>query len=162
MSALLSFPPAAEALDDAWVREPARRHASALRLVRDDERAEEPVSPVPQSRQAGLSVQHPTTHRVRASARVRRRRVAAAALAIGLLVLLALPLSALGGRTVAGASGVTRPLVGGTTYTVLPGDSLWGIASRLDPGGDPRPLVTQLAAQVGSDTVVPGERLSLP
>ena len=42
------------------------------------------------------------------------------------------------------------------TYVVQPGDTLWSIAERLDPTGDPRPVVAQLAAQVGGDTVVPG------
>jgi LysM repeat protein len=47
-------------------------------------------------------------------------------------------------------------------YTVQPGDSLWTIAERLDPSADPRPLVVQLAAQTGSATVVPGEKIDLP
>jgi spore germination protein YaaH len=52
--------------------------------------------------------------------------------------------------------------IGAATYTVRPGDSLWSIAERVDPTGDPRPLVAQLAAETGSETVVPGERIVLP
>jgi hypothetical protein len=48
------------------------------------------------------------------------------------------------------------------TYTVRPGDTLWTIAERVDPSADPRPLVARLAAQTGSDNVVPGERIVLP
>ncbi len=48
------------------------------------------------------------------------------------------------------------------SYVVRPGDTLWSIAARLDPTGDPRPVVAKLEAQVGGDTVVPGEQLVLP
>ena len=42
---------------------------------------------------------------------------------------------------------------GGYVYVVRPGDTLWSIATRLDPSGDPRPLVAQLEAEVhGDDT----------
>jgi LysM repeat protein len=50
----------------------------------------------------------------------------------------------------------------GGVYVVQPGDTLWSIAVRVDPTGDPRPIVDQLAQEVGSDTVVPGEHLTLP
>jgi hypothetical protein len=45
---------------------------------------------------------------------------------------------------------------------VEPGDTLWSIAVRLDPTGDPRPVVAKLEAEVGGDSVVPGEQLTLP
>ncbi len=91
---------------------------------------------------------------------VRRRRTLLALLAIG-SVAVALPFGGAGrlshpaGPTL-DASG--RPL----TYVVMPGDTLWTIAERIDPSGDPRPLVARLAARTGSDTVVPGERIELP
>jgi Tfp pilus assembly protein FimV len=47
-------------------------------------------------------------------------------------------------------------------YVVQPGDTLWTIAQRLVPGADPRPVEARLAAQVGSETIVPGERVVLP
>jgi hypothetical protein len=50
--------------------------------------------------------------------------------------------------------------------TVAPGDTLWGIAQRLAPGQDPRPLVSALTRanggtllQVGQDVVIPAELL---
>jgi len=71
-----------------------------------------------------------------------------------------------GGRT--GSDPLAAPGAGRTApaaahvWVVQPGDTLWAIAERLDPGGDPRPVVAQLEAQVGSDTLQPGERLRLP
>jgi nucleoid-associated protein YgaU len=47
-------------------------------------------------------------------------------------------------------------------YTVKAGDTLWSIAERLDPSADPRPVVAELAKATGSDTVFPGERITLP
>lgn len=51
---------------------------------------------------------------------------------------------------------------GGYLYVVRPGDTLWSIASRLEPGGDPRALVAQLESQVPGGSLVPGRRLVLP
>jgi hypothetical protein len=51
---------------------------------------------------------------------------------------------------------------GGYMYVVRPGDTLWSIATRLDPSGDPRPLVAELARQVHGGELLPGSRLDLP
>ena len=78
-----------------------------------------------------------------------------------LLVGLALPLSGTGGHSHPTGSALAEtghPVA----YTVQPGDTLWSIAERVDPTSDPRPLVARLAAQTGSDNVVPGERIVLP
>ena len=98
---------------------------------------------------------------VRRRAQVRRRRLVVGAVLVAVGLALALPVSALGGHQVAGAG---TPLSAGATYVVQPGDTLWGIAQRLDAGtgGDPRVLVAQMADQLGSDTVIPGEHLVLP
>ncbi len=100
--------------------------------------------------------------RRRASGAVRRRRLVLGAVAAA-LVLLALPLHVTAGAPVAGAA---RPAAlgghGPVTYVVRPGDTLWSIAERVDPSADPRPLVARLAAQVGSDAIVPGEQLRVP
>jgi len=45
---------------------------------------------------------------------------------------------------------------------VEPGDSLWSIAQRVAPGQDPRAVVDQLAARLGSTTLAPGETLAVP
>ncbi len=91
---------------------------------------------------------------------VRRRRTLFAVMA-GLLLALALPLSGTGGHSHPTGSTRAEPVAPGV-YAVQPGDTLWTIAARLDPSADPRPLVVQLAAQTGSETVVPGEKIDLP
>ena len=45
---------------------------------------------------------------------------------------------------------------------VEPGDSLWSIAARLEPGHDPRPVVDALSADRGGAPLVPGEVVTLP
>lgn len=47
-------------------------------------------------------------------------------------------------------------------YVVRPGDTLWSIASRLDPGGDPRPIVDELAAELHGAPLEAGMSLTLP
>ncbi len=76
----------------------------------------------------------------------------------GLLAALALPIGA-----IAGTSGASDgALVPGATYVVRPGDTLWSIATRLEPGRDPASFVARMAAETGSRAVVPGEHLVLP
>ncbi len=87
---------------------------------------------------------------------VRRRRVVLVAVVAVLLVLLALPVRALGGSTLAQAA----PALG-ADYIVKPGDTLASIASRAD-AAHARTLAAQLAREVGSKVVVPGEHLHIP
>jgi len=51
---------------------------------------------------------------------------------------------------------------GGYIYTARPGDTLWSIASGLEPGGDPRPVVAELEQQLHGAQLVAGDELKLP
>jgi len=90
------------------------------------------------------------------SARVQRRRLMLGAVVVVLLVLLMLPIRALGGKTVA-ASGP----IAGQTYVVRSGDTLASIASSVG-GGNVAGTEQQLADEVGSTVLVPGEHLLIP
>lgn len=90
--------------------------------------------------------------------RARLRRTGLFVLLVAMLGTLSVPVSVL-----AGTGGAPTPsLLHGSTYTVRPGDTLRSIAARLDPTGNPRSIVGQLAAETGSDTVVAGEHIALP
>jgi hypothetical protein len=54
------------------------------------------------------------------------------------------------------------PVHGGFRYVAQPGDTLWSIASRVEPGADPRPLVDELEVQLGGRSLQPGDPLILP
>ena len=98
--------------------------------------------------------------RRRVSVEVRRRRTILAMMGLA-LALLALPLGGSGGASHTTGS-ASAAQIHGSSYTVRAGDTLWSIAERVDPSGDPRPLVSQMASQLGSDTVVPGELVTIP
>jgi hypothetical protein len=98
--------------------------------------------------------------RERRARRSRRNRFAALIVACVAVLLLALPVAALGGRPVGGTGAVVPG--GGFTYVVQPGDTLSKIAQHFEPGRDPRPLATELEQEIGSAVVVPGERIHVP
>jgi hypothetical protein len=87
---------------------------------------------------------------------VRRRRVVLGAAVLGLLVLLALPIQAFGGSTLAQAAPSQ-----GQVYVVKAGDTLASIAARANPTRA-GVLTQQLAREVGSTVVVPGEHVFIP
>jgi len=82
--------------------------------------------------------------------------VVLAVVVLTLLVLLALPLRALGGSTLAQAA----PARGGE-YVVKAGDTLASIAAQAD-AAHAAVLTTQLTREVGSSVVVPGEHVFIP
>jgi hypothetical protein len=73
-----------------------------------------------------------------------------------LLVLLALPIRAIGGSTLAQAAPAQ-----GQEYIVKTGDTLASIATRADPARATS-LSDRLAREVGSSVVVPGEHVFIP
>jgi Tfp pilus assembly protein FimV len=152
IAALPEIPSGDDACEIPWPRPVLRLVAPPL--------ASPPVIEEPPAQAVCTGRDVSERRRVRASARVRRRRVLTGLLVAGVLGVLALPTSALAGRP-AVAHRVAAP-TGGSTYLVQPGDTLWSIASRVDRSGDPRALVRELAAETGSETVYPGERIALP
>ena len=105
---------------------------------------------------SGLYVVPDQPVRTGASPRVIRRRIAVGAVLAILLVLLALPIRALGGSTLAQAAPAQ-----GQEYIVKAGDTLASIANQADPG-HAASLSGQLAHETGSGWVVPGEHIFIP
>jgi LysM domain len=127
----------------------------------------QPAGPVPLTAPGAERVRPP--HREPASSNfkspaARRARLASWIVAASIVVALALPWGGAGGRPLAtpGPARAGEQLSPHGLYTVRPGDTLWGIAQRLSPQGDPRPLEAQLESEVGGDRIVVGERLALP
>jgi Tfp pilus assembly protein FimV len=101
---------------------------------------------------------------VRAPAATYRRRRAVAlvlvAAAVAALFLAAnVLLAPFGGGPLTASE---RPGAPGAVYVVQPGDTFWDIARRMEPDGDPRPLVARLVAEHGGPALVAGDRLRLP
>jgi Tfp pilus assembly protein FimV len=94
--------------------------------------------------------------RTGSSALVRRRRIILATVVVALLVLLALPIRALGGSTLAQAAPAQ-----GQEYIVKAGDTLTSIATRADPARAAS-LTDQLVRETGTNLVVPGEHIFIP
>ena len=144
-----------------YLDEPARPGRPDLRLLPAPERKGLRLRPAEESEdlcgRGGDVARRP--HR-RVSAGVRRRRALLAMMGLA-LALLAFPLGGFGGASHT-AESASAAQIHGSTYIVQPGDSLWTIAERVDPKGDPRPLVSEMASKLGSYTVVPGEQITIP
>jgi hypothetical protein len=72
-----------------------------------------------------------------------------------------------GPLTATGVQGTPAPQArgapaAGTTWVVRPGDTLWGIATAVEPGRDVRPLVDRLESELGNATLEPGEAVRIP
>jgi hypothetical protein len=87
---------------------------------------------------------------------IRRRRILVAVVAAAFLILLMLPIRALGGATLASAGPAQ-----GQTYVVKSGDTLTSIARQIDPANVPA-MTARLAAESGSGVLVPGEHIVIP
>lgn len=88
-------------------------------------------------------------------------------LGVGLGVVLRSPAAVSKGGSYAGhalgsVAGSDLRSASAVMYVVRPGDTLWSIARSIDPTGDERPLVDQLASQLHGTVIYPGEQLELP
>jgi hypothetical protein len=50
----------------------------------------------------------------------------------------------------------------GYLYQVQPGDTVWSIATRLDPAGDPRPIADQIETEIGGTNLQVGTQVLVP
>jgi nucleoid-associated protein YgaU len=91
---------------------------------------------------------------------VRRRRAVAALALLVAIVLAMLAVSRV--ATVLGGAPASVPGHRVDTYVVQPGDTLWGIARRVQPDGDVRSLVTRLVRANGGPDLTVGQQLTLP
>ena len=114
----------------------------------------EPIEP--------LARRRPPTPGARRRALI-RRRLTAIVLAVGVGFVLR-PLLLPGGDPLVVPGRVTPAAADAAkrVYVVQSGDTLWSIARQLHPGGDPRPWVDQLAAEVHGASLQAGQRLVLP
>jgi hypothetical protein len=128
-----------------------------------DERIQwEPASP---ARRAPRSASAAPRSSSSVSRRTYTRRRIVAALVLTVLVLVAwAALRTIGtALPLAGSESSTSMVpVASSTYVVQPGETLWSVARRLDPDGDPRPVVDRLAAANGGTQIQAGEVIVLP
>jgi hypothetical protein len=100
----------------------------------------------------------------------RRRRVVALILAVALVVVAMTGIRAVlrpltgsvDGRPLSTVDGSAPVPAGTETILVQPGETLWDVARDLQPSGDVRPLVDELAALNGGATLEAGQNLLLP
>ncbi len=100
----------------------------------------------------------------------RRRRVVALILAVALVVVAMTGIRAVlrpltggvDGRPLSAVDGSAPVPAGTETILVQPGETLWDVARDLQPSGDVRPLVDELAALNGGATLEAGQNLLLP
>jgi len=91
----------------------------------------------------------------------RARRLAVLAVAFAVAVGALVGVASIGNQAAA-SRGAQLDATNSISITVMPGDTLWGIAERLDPGSDPRPLVHELTALAGKGTLQPGQIIVIP
>jgi nucleoid-associated protein YgaU len=93
----------------------------------------------------------------------RRRRLAVLVAALSLLGLPAALVATAGSSPAATreAPSLAGATVAAPVYVVQPGDTLWSIARKVDPGADVRVTVDRLVELNGGAALQPGQRLRL-
>jgi hypothetical protein len=83
---------------------------------------------------------------------------------VALIAALAFALLSLGQVAVQAGDGSGDAGAPGTAWVVQPGETLWVIAERVDPGTDPRETVARIVAMndLPSSSVVAGQELVVP
>jgi hypothetical protein len=66
------------------------------------------------------------------------------------------------GGSAASCTTLTLACPGAHAYIAVPGDTVWSIAVRFAHGGDPRPLVERLEAEIDGGVLQPGQWLAVP
>jgi hypothetical protein len=87
-----------------------------------------------------------------------RRRAIAAALGLGIVLTAAHAGVALGGSTTTPGRS-PHPHI--ERVVVQRGETLWGLAERIAPGSDPRKIVDDFTAQLGTSDLHEGEQITL-
>jgi len=116
-----------------------------------------PSPPVP----AAVVASHSATSPRLAPEIYRARRVAVLAVAFAVAVGALVGVASIGNQAAA-SRGVGLDSSNSVSITVMPGDTLWGIAESLRPGSDPRPLVHELSKLAGSGSIQPGQVIVIP
>lgn len=98
---------------------------------------------------------------VLASSVYRRRRALLLLALVPACLLLARVGAAVSGAGPGAFAGASVP-ASGQVYVVRPGDTVWSIAHRYDPGGDERPLVATITEELGGAALQPGQVLRIP
>lgn len=97
---------------------------------------------------------------------LRRRRVAAAVVGLlsvaGVVQVAHLGAALLGGGPLTAPEESTSRPAAAHVYVVQPGDTLWSIAARTEPGADPRVLVQRLTDETGGAALRPGQAIVVP
>jgi len=116
-------------------------------------------SPAIRRASAGASTRAVRSTKLRLT--VRGRRVLAAVAAAPLVAGIAFSVLA-GGSAL--ASGEQNAVVSFETVTVLPGDTLWSIASEIAPGVDPRDVIDDIMSlnNLSSGAIQAGSEIAIP